>query len=273
MIAGGLGAANALAPTTAAVHALGAAALAGAWHELGEARGRPGGTAVRAHARGLYSPPVTTPRLVLVRHGRPSHDERGWYDAAGMRGWLAAYDAAGLAADEAPPPDLVALARDAALVAASDLPRARESAALLAPDAPVVQSPLLRETPPAFPALGPVRLPLAGWALAVGMHLAYRSARGVPAPAPARRQAREAAHWLARLGEAHGLVVAVTHASVRALIADALALRGWARGPVPGHIARRHAHWSAWTFAPAAAEAAGGRVGGRQRATTSTPTS
>ncbi len=234
-----------------------------------------GGTAaVRADDPAVYSPLVTTPRLVLVRHGRPSHDERGWYDAAGMRGWLAAYDAAGLAADEAPPPELVALARDAALVAASDLPRAQESAALLAPDAPVVQSPLLRETPPAFPALGRVRLPLAGWALAVGVHLAYRSARGVPAPAPARRQAREAAHWLARLGETHGLVVAVTHASVRALIADALALRGWARGPVPGRLARRHAHWSAWTFEPAEAPAAAREPArARQPASTSTPTS
>ncbi len=194
-------------------------------------------------------------RLARARPARPPHAERGWYDAAGMRGWLDAYDAAGLAADDAPPRALAALARGAALVAASDLPRARESAARLAPDAPVVQSPLLRETPPAFPALGPLRLPPAGWALAVGVRLAYHSARGVPAPAAALRQAREAARWLAGLAEAHGLVVAVTHASVRGLIADALAAGAWAREPVPRLPARRYAHWSAWAFGPLPAAA------------------
>ena len=221
------------------------------------------------------------PSLVLVRHGRPAHAERGWYDAAGIRGWFDAYDAAGLADGDAPPAELVALARGAALVAASDLPRARESAARLAPDAAVVHSPLLRETPPALPSLGPVRLPLAGWALAVGLRLAYQSACGVPAPAAALRQAREAARWLAGLADAHGLVVAVTHATVRGLIADALAAGGWARGPLPRGPARRYAHWSAWTFGPAAAPAPGPAPAARpaatpdagQRASISTPTS
>jgi hypothetical protein len=195
-------------------------------------------------------------RLVLVRHGRPAHPRGGWYDAAALRGWFDAYDAAGLAADDAPPPALAALARDAAIVAASDLPRAEESAVRLAPDAPVVLAPLLRETLPAFPALGPVRLPLAGWALAVGVGHAVRSARGIPpAPVAELRQAREAAAWLAGLADAHGLVVAVTHANVRGLIAGALAVRGWAREPVPRSPARRFAHWSAWTFAPTAAAA------------------
>lgn len=194
---------------------------------------------------------MSAPRLVLVRHGRPAHAGRGWYDAAGVRGWLAAYDASGLADGERPPAELVALAAAAPIVAASDLPRARESAARLAPDAPVIECPLLRETPPPFPALGPVRLPLAAWALAVGVGQAYRAACGEPAPPAARRQAADAAAWLAALGETHGLVVAVTHASVRGHIAEALAGRGWARDPVPRRLAERYAHWSAWSFSPA----------------------
>jgi broad specificity phosphatase PhoE len=195
---------------------------------------------------------MTARRIVLIRHGRPAHAERGWFDASAMQAWMDAYDAAGLAADDEPPAALVALAREAAIVATSDLPRALESAARLAPDAPVVQAPLLRETPPAFPSLGPLRLPLAGWALAVGVRLALHSARGVPAPTPALRQAREAAAWLAGLADAHGLVVAVTHASVRGLIASALDAGGWSREPLPRHPALRYAHWSAWAFTPIA---------------------
>jgi broad specificity phosphatase PhoE len=233
---------------------------------------------------------MSAPRLVLVRHGRPAHAGRGWYDAAGVRGWLAAYDASGLADGERPPAELVALAAAAPIVAASDLPRARESAARLAPDAPVIECPLLRETPPPFPALGPVRLPLAAWALAVGVGQAYRAACGEPAPPAARRQAADAAAWLARLGEQHGLVVAVTHASVRGHIARALAARGWARDPGPRGLGGRYAHWSAWSFAPArraaaavpaavtvrgpaARAAARGRAGAGHAPSTSTPTS
>jgi len=221
----------------------------------------------------MSSPPAPAPRIVLVRHGRPAHARGGWFDADGVRGWLHAYDAAGLAADDAPPPALVALAADAALVLASDLPRARESAARLAPEAPVVESPLLRETPPPVPALGPVRLPLAGWALAFGARLALQAARGVPAPAPALRQAREAALWLAGLAQAHGLIVAVTHHTVRALIADALVGGGWSLGPTPGRLAGRHGHWSAWALAPRADAGRARAAAAAQPRSTSTPTS
>jgi len=51
---------------------------------------------------------------------------------------------------------------------ASDVPRAVASAALLAPSRTVVTSPLLRELALPAPNLGPLRLPLMGWALAIG---------------------------------------------------------------------------------------------------------
>jgi hypothetical protein len=78
-----------------------------------------------------------------VRHGRSAHAERTWLDHAGCAKWLEAYDLAGLAAGEAPPPDVRELA-SRAFVVSSDIVRARLSAELLAPD--VVTSPLLRET-------------------------------------------------------------------------------------------------------------------------------
>jgi hypothetical protein len=51
--------------------------------------------------------------LILVRHGRSAHVERGWIDVHGLRRWMAAYDAAEIAAEHAPPPgvDAAALAR------------------------------------------------------------------------------------------------------------------------------------------------------------------
>jgi hypothetical protein len=49
-------------------------------------------------------------RLVLVRHGRSANIQAGWLHANGLRTWLRAYDAAGLAPDQVPPAPLRALA-------------------------------------------------------------------------------------------------------------------------------------------------------------------
>jgi broad specificity phosphatase PhoE len=185
------------------------------------------------------------PRILLVRHGRSAHASTGWLDAAGVRGWLADYDVHGIAPDSMPPDALRAVARSVGIVVASDLPRAHHSAERLAGGAPVVTSPLLRETALPVPALGPVRLPLAGWALLIGVHAALRILRGAPPHADARAQGEAAAAWLAGLAERHGDVLAVTHGNVRGHIAAALGAAGWRRA----RGGRRFAHWSAWELA------------------------
>ena len=177
-----------------------------------------------------------------MRHGRSSHVHAGWIDVAGFRRWRDAYEAAGIVLDDAPPPELRELAA-AALVVASDVRRAVESARLLAPGASVITSPLLRELELAPPSLGALRLPLLGWALAIGFRALTR-VHGHATPAEHRR-AREAARWLTRLAEEHGTVVAVTHATFRSLLVKVLEEEGW-RGAAPR---RRSAHWSAWSVA------------------------
>jgi broad specificity phosphatase PhoE len=183
-------------------------------------------------------------RVLLVRHGRSAHRARGWLDAAGVRAWFEAYDAAGILPEDEPPPALRALVAEAGLVVGSDLPRARASAERLAPDAPVLLTPLLRELPLELPALGGARLPLAAWALAAGAHWAYRTMRGRAPATAALERAAAAADWLAALADRHDTVVAVTHASLRGQIAAALRAADWAC-----EVGRRRwAHWSVWTL-------------------------
>jgi broad specificity phosphatase PhoE len=153
----------------------------------------------------------------------------------------------GIRPDEPPPPALVALARDAALVVSSDLPRAVETARRLRPDAASRTPRSSARCRCSCPALGRTRLPLGGWALAAGVHWLHRRALGVPRPAEVRAQAADAARWLDELARAHGSVLAVTHAGVRGAIADALADLGWAREPGPRGM-RAMRHWSAWDF-------------------------
>jgi len=182
-------------------------------------------------------------RIVLVRHGRSTHPVAGWHDSDSLHRWFAEYDAAGITPDDEPPASLRALASSAGLIVASDLRRAIESARRIAPDAPIETSALLRETPLRIPMLR-VRLPILGWALAVGVGSVVRRLRRAPHPADDVARSAAAAEWLGRLAERHGTVVAVTHSLVRGHIAAALVASRWRLEPG----AARRSHWSTWSF-------------------------
>jgi broad specificity phosphatase PhoE len=185
-----------------------------------------------------------TRRLILVRHGRSAHVHRGWIDAAGVETWRVAYDAAGIADDDSPPPSLSALAANA-LVVASDLPRAIDSAARLVPRDAVMTSPLLREVPLPIPALGGARLPLGVWGTVIGLRwLANMRAGGSSHNADARGRGLEAAAWLAALTESHPSIVVVTHGAFRRYLHDGLQRQGW----TPSGERRRFSHWSTWAL-------------------------
>lgn len=183
--------------------------------------------------------------LHLVRHGRSAHVHAGWIDGAGFTAWRAAYEAAGIVADERPPEPLVRLAAEAGAIVASDAPRAVESARLLAAGREIVATPLLRELDLLAPPLGPLRMPLPFWALAVGLRNVANTAIGRFRSEGERRRVGDATAWLVALAASHGSVLALTHASVRRRIAVRLVAAGWtATGDD-----RSLRHWSAWSFA------------------------
>jgi broad specificity phosphatase PhoE len=181
-------------------------------------------------------------RLALVRHGRSAHVQSGWLDAAGFRAWRAAYEAAGIRADERPPVELTPLGRAARHVLSSDAPRARESAQLLASEREVVQSALLRELDLHEPQLAGLSLPFLAWSLAVGGRLLALWVRGAyPSPAERERIAAAAA-WLEGLAASSSLTLAVTHASFRSALSRELLRLGWEHEP--GRRTLRP--WSVW---------------------------
>ena len=183
-------------------------------------------------------------RIALVRHGRSSHVHAGWINANGFRAWRAAYEAAGICEGECAPAPLRALARDAAVVVASDAARALASARLLAPGREIVVSPVLRELDLEGPDLGRLSLPLAGWALAVGGRMLAAKVRGQYPSAAEAARINDAAAWMQQLAAQHAFVLAVTHASFRRRLAGRLVRSGWR--PEAGRRSVRH--WSAWVF-------------------------
>ncbi len=184
-------------------------------------------------------------KIVLVRHGRSAHVQTGWIGVEELARWRAAYDEAGITDDDSPPVALRALAREAGVLACSDLPRARASAAVLAEGRPVQVSALLRESGPPLPTGSRARLPLAGWAVVLGVQSLGRLLRGEPAPPEVGARAAEAAAWLDALSAEHGTVVAVTHAAFRGHLARALHARGWRSESG----VRAFHHWSARVLA------------------------
>ena len=186
-----------------------------------------------------------TSRILLVRHGRSAHvPAPGRLDAAGVRRWRAAYDAAGIAPDDAPPPALAAEAARAAVIAAGDAPRAVASAARIAAGRPVLATPLLRETALDVPAWLPLRWPLAVWEAAIHLQWGWRIVRGTDAPAAELERAAAAAAWLGDHARDGTTVVAVTHGVFRRLLARRLRADGWQAEP--GR--RGYRTWSVWGF-------------------------
>jgi len=185
-------------------------------------------------------------RLVLIRHGRSAYSNgKEWIDAAGLKRYLDAYDAAGIASTEAPPRALAAEVADAEFLVASDLARAIESAERLADGRPVLHSPLLRELALEVPAwLPPVRWPVGVWSACGHLQWGYNALRGTDAPPQERRRAAAAAKWLGRLAQEGSPVVAVTHGVFRRVLAGQLVASGWQ----PDGAHRSYGHWSAWRF-------------------------
>lgn len=165
--------------------------------------------------------------VALVRHARSAHVHTGWIDAAGFRAWRQAYEAAGIREGERAPADLERLAASAGLVISSDAPRAIASARLLAPGREIVVSPLLRELDLEGPNLGGLRLPLAGWALAVGVRTLLPTLRRQHPSAPEAARVDQAATWLEEISVQHSLTVVVTHASFRRQLSRRLVQKGW----------------------------------------------
>jgi broad specificity phosphatase PhoE len=182
-------------------------------------------------------------RILLVRHGRSTHVHDGhWTTPAGIAEFGQAYDAAGIREDDAPPHPLVCVAREAAMIASSNLPRALESARRIAGGRPVFVSELLRELTLEPPAWLPLPLPIQIWEVMHHTQWSYRLL--VRVDHEHMRRARAAAEWLMQLVPEGATGVAVTHGGFRRVLARQLRAAGWRSASAR----RSYDHWSVWSF-------------------------
>ncbi len=170
-----------------------------------------------------------THRVVLVRHGKPAIPmSRTCY--RGFRGFIDAYDSAGLDPASAPPAELRALVKGLRAVFTSGVPRADDSARSLLPDARIISDPLFAEAPLAGPRIPLVKLRVPLWAVIsrVMWHAGYHPE--IENYSRARRRAMRAADILLAGAEANaGIAVLVAHGYFNAMIGRVLRQRGFIR--------------------------------------------
>ncbi|MCP5432370.1 MAG: histidine phosphatase family protein [Alphaproteobacteria bacterium] len=169
--------------------------------------------------------------ILLIRHGRPavarSSRVAGKVSWRGFDEWWRRYSESGLAGDAVPPDELQALVAGAAHLVSSSLPRAVETAHLLAEGRPVSVDALFVEAPlpaPHIPLL--VVSPSFWWVLARLCWLCGFSG-GLESRAHAQARAEQAARRLALLAE-EGTVALCGHGWFNRMIARALRHEGWA---------------------------------------------
>jgi broad specificity phosphatase PhoE len=184
-------------------------------------------------------------RILLVRHGKPACPRPSTISGRSIGEWTRAYDGSGIDVTLAPPARLRELSSSADCIVASDLPRARESAAALAGTRSVIVDPGLREAP-LPPSLGvSLRLPLGAWIVIARLAWFLNIGDASETVAETRARAARMTDRLVALAGEHDCVMAVGHGMFNRFLARELRRRGW-RGPraMPG------GYWSAAEFEP-----------------------
>ena len=184
-----------------------------------------------------------TMRIVLVRHGKPSGVSTAAMSGQAVGQWVRLYEEAGIARDVAPPAALSALASASRCVLVSDVRRARESAAWLAPSARIRIDPELREAPLPENLKISIRLPSVVWVVLARVGWLLNFCDVDETLAMTRQRAERVACRLAVLAEEQGTVMAVGHGMFNRFLASALRRRGW-RGP----RFLRNGYWATATF-------------------------
>lgn len=184
------------------------------------------------------------PRITLVRHGRPVADEESWILASRFDDWWSAYDAAGLADDSHPPPELAPVLASCDRIVTSDLRRAQETLARALPAAQAKADARFREAPiPGLPVPW-LRLPAAPWRLAGRLAWLAGYAGTVEPVREVYRRVAIAADALGEWSAEHDHIGVVAHGFFNYLLAGALRKRGWAGGDAIG----TPGHWSHTTL-------------------------
>ncbi len=169
------------------------------------------------------------PQIVLARHGRPALDRSQTMGFRGYRDWWRAYDEGGLAADQTPHPELVAIGEAADIIFSSTLRRAHETAEAVSAGQTIMARPELVEAPLPPPPVPGLRLRPGAWGVVARLSWWAGASGGQESRAAAEARAGVAADLLieAALADGGRLVLACAHGWFNRMLRPVLLARGW----------------------------------------------
>jgi broad specificity phosphatase PhoE len=165
--------------------------------------------------------------IVITRHGRPALDRDLTFGWRSYKVWWGKYDAGGLAADQAPPEELVETAAKADVIFSSPLKRSLETAEAIAPGREIVTDPVFVEAalpPPPVPGL---RLRPGHWGVFARIAWWFGYSGGLESRIEAEHRAEAAADKLVATAETGKNVVLCAHGWFNRMLRPALLARGW----------------------------------------------
>lgn len=169
--------------------------------------------------------------ITLVRHGEPALSRKIRFNAKGYGQWWALYEEGGLLDGQNPPPEVIDLVRQGAVLLASTRRRSQESMRILAPGRPfsehadLIEAPL---PPPPFPDW--LQLSPKKWGfLARFWWWFFNHHQGQETRAQAQARSDAAADRLIALAERGEAVIVVAHGFFNVMIEKSLQARGWTR--------------------------------------------
>jgi broad specificity phosphatase PhoE len=182
-------------------------------------------------------------KIVLMRHGEPASPAALWIAGKQFGDWVRSFDQGGIKEAMLIPEETRRLATNIRLVIASDLPRAKESAARLARKTMI--DPDLREARIVEAFRTSLHAPASFWLGVARLAWWLDLAASEEPIAVARARAERVADKLILLAREHGRVLVVGHALFNTLIARRLRTLGWSGPPVPPSR-----YWSLATYKP-----------------------
>ncbi len=173
--------------------------------------------------------------IILMRHGKPDHQASGRRSAQALADWCEAYDLA--LVSDLPPERSIHIARQAAVVVCSPLPRARSSLTRLGLHPHEIDGVFSEVAIPLLRSEG-VQLPVSIWLTLLRLLWLCGYAGETESVQHARRRASQAAEKLIAYSQ-RGTVLLLGHGIMNKLIARELRKRGW---QAEKHASSRH--WS-----------------------------
>lgn len=176
-------------------------------------------------------------KIVLIRHGKPDVELRGWFKASELKQLVSKYNASAIM--DQPPPATILNLKQSGKVFCSDLQRSIQSAQLLGLANQLEADPLFCEASIPHFNSGRLCLPIPVWVVIIRVLWLLGYSQNGESLKSFRRRAKMAADRLVLSAKQHGSVLLVGHGVLNYFIARELRRLKW---QAPKH--HRHHHWA-----------------------------